>query len=102
MAEPDGMVIRVVCPCCNAVLAVEGGSGAVKEWRVPQDQRKSADLRDAAKVLDEEKAAVEARFQEIVRADKEKGPAMDRKFREFLEKGRGGTPDKPLRDIDLD
>lgn len=102
MKEPNDPIIRVVCPCCNASLAVEASTGAVREWEEAKDPRKAADLKDATKVLAEEKARVEARYREIVRADKEKGAAMDRKFKEFLEKDQGETTAKPLRDIDLD
>jgi hypothetical protein len=102
MKEQNDPIIRVVCPCCNASLAVEGATGAVKEWEEAKDPRKTADLKDATRVLAEAKARVETRYREIVQADKEKGAAMDRKFKEFLEKGQGEVPAKPLRDIDLD
>ncbi|GAB4232644.1 MAG: hypothetical protein OHK0028_08150 [Deltaproteobacteria bacterium] len=102
MSGPGDAILQVVCPCCNAILEVDRGTGAVKEWREPEDPRKITDLKDARKVLDEEKAAVEARFRAMVQADKEKGTAMERKFREFLEKGQGEASAKPLRDIDLD
>jgi len=39
---------------------------------------------------------------EIVKADKEKGASMDRKFKEFMEKSQGEPVTKPLRDVDLD
>jgi len=95
-------LIRVVCPCCNASLAVKAATGAVREWEEAKDPRKAADLKDATKVLAEDKARVEARYREIVQADREKGAAMELKFKEFLEKGKGEPPVKPLRDIDLD
>jgi uncharacterized Zn finger protein (UPF0148 family) len=102
MKERNDPILRVVCPCCDASLAVEASTGAVKEWEEAKDPRRTADLKDATKVLAEEKARVESRYREIVQADKEKGAAMDRKFKEFLEKGQGEAPVKPLRDIDLD
>jgi len=102
MKEQGDPTLRVVCPCCNASLAIDAATGAVGEWEEAKDPRKTADLKDATRVLAEEKARVEARYREIVQADKEKGAAMDRKFREFLEKGQGEVPVKPLRDIDLD
>ncbi|MDD5761331.1 MAG: hypothetical protein PHP88_02330 [bacterium] len=102
MTEPHGSILRVACPCCNAALSIGSRSGVVTEWEETKDPRKAADLKDATKVLAEEKARVEARYREIVQADKEKGAAMERKFKEFLEKGKGEPPAKPLRDIDLD
>lgn len=102
MNDSPATFLRVVCPCCNAALSVEAGTGAVTGWEAAKDPRKTADLKDAGKLLEEEKARVEARYREIVRADREKGAEMERKFREFLEKGEGGSPFRPLRDVDLD
>jgi len=102
MTEPQDSIFRVACPCCNAALSIDSRSGVVTEWEEQKDPRKAADLKDATKVLAEDKARVEARYREIVQADREKGAAMERKFKEFLEKGKGEPPVKPLRDIDLD
>ena len=94
--------LKVTCPCCGAALSVDSRSGAIGEWKPAQDPRKAADLKDAEKVLREEKERVEARYRDIVKTDKEKGAAMDRKFQEFLEKSQGEPPARPLRDVDLD
>lgn len=102
MEPKGGSHLQVACPCCGSTLLVDPQTGAVTEWKEAQDPRKSTDLKDAARLLAEEKARVEARFREIVQSDKERGAAMDRKFQEFLEKSQGGPPGKPLRDIDLD
>ncbi len=102
MADGAESTIKVTCPCCGAALSVDARSGAVGEWKPAQDPRKSADLKDAEKLLREEKDRVASRYREIVRTDKEKGAAMDRKFQEFLEKSQGEPAAKPLRDVDLD
>ncbi|MGA6994384.1 MAG: hypothetical protein WBX50_10860 [Candidatus Deferrimicrobiaceae bacterium] len=102
MTDSDDKIIQVICPCCGSTLAIDAGAGVVKEWKEAIDPRKGADLKDAEKLLQEEKARVEKRYQEIVRTDKEKGASMDRKFKEFIEKSRGDTPSRPLRDVDLD
>jgi hypothetical protein len=102
MTKPRDPILRVVCPCCNSSLSIDAGTGSVREWEEAKDPRKTTDLKDAARVLAEEKARVETRYREIVQADKEKGAAMDRKFKEFIEKGQGETPSRPVRDIDLD
>ena len=102
MAEIRDTTFNLICPCCGATLAVDAGSGAVGEWKPAQDPRKSADLKDAERLLREEKDRVAERYREIVRTDREKGAAMDRKFQEFLEKSQGDPAAKPLRDIDLD
>jgi len=102
MSEPGDPTLQVTCPCCKATLLVDPSEGTVKEWKEAKDPRKSADLKDAMKLLAEEKARVDARYQEIVKTDKEKGATMDRKFKEFLEKSQDEPPTKPLRDVDLD
>ncbi len=102
MSGADEHVIQVTCPCCNSTLLVDPRAGTVKEWKEAKDPRKTADLKDAMKLLADEKARVDARYQEIVKTDREKGAAMDRKFKEFLEKSQDEPPGKPLRDVDLD
>jgi hypothetical protein len=102
MKKSGETTIRVECPCCGSTLMIDAGEGTVREWKEAQDPRKTADLKDAGKLLREEKARVEARFQEIVKADKEKGASMEKKFKEFLEKSQGEPAIKPLRDVDLD
>jgi hypothetical protein len=102
MADDAKTTLKLTCPCCGAALSVDAGSGTVGEWKPAQDPRKGADLKDAAKLLREEKERVAARFDDIVRTDKGKGAAMDKKFQEFLEKSQGEPAPKPLRDVDLD
>ena len=102
MTDSTDKTIQVTCPCCSSTLFVDVQAGTIKEWKEAKDPRKSADLRDAHKLLADEKARVEARYQEIVKSDKEKGATMDKKFREFMEKSKGEPDEKPLRDVDLD
>ncbi|MGE5664418.1 MAG: hypothetical protein ACM31I_08835 [Deltaproteobacteria bacterium] len=102
MTENGEPTVKVTCPCCAATLTVDVRSGAVEEWKQAQDPRKGAALKDAEKLLREEKERVASRYEEIVRTEKGKGAAMDRKFQEFLEKSQGEPAARPLRDIDLD
>jgi len=102
MSESGDSTLQVTCPCCGSTLLVDAGAGMVKEWNEAKDPRKTANLRDAMKLLEEEKARVDARYQEIVKTDKEKGAVMDRRFKEFLEKSQDEPAQKPVRDIDLD
>ncbi len=102
MADGADSTLKLTCPCCGAALSVDVGAGTVGDWKPAQDPRKAADLKDAEKLLREEKERVAARYQDIVKTDKEKGAAMNRKFQEFLEKSQGEPPAKPLRDVDLD
>jgi hypothetical protein len=102
MSDPGAPTLQVTCPCCNATLQVDPVAGMVREWKEAKDPRKTADLKDATKLLAEEKARVDARYQEIVKTDREKGATMDRKFKEFLEKSQDEPVTRPLRDVDLD
>ena len=102
MSDGGESTLKVTCPCCGAALSVNARTGSVGEWKPAQDPRKGADLKDAEKVLLEEKERVASRYREIVRTEKEKGASMDRKFQEFLEKSQGDPIAKPLRDVDLD
>jgi len=102
MAESGETAVQVTCPCCGSTLFIDAGAGVVKEWKEAKDPRKSADLKDAEKLLADEKARVEARYQEIVKTDKEKVATMEKKFKEFMEKSQGEPAKRPLRDVDLD
>ncbi len=102
MTESGKETFQVTCPCCKSTLTIDPGAAVVTEWVEAKDPRRTADLKDAEKVLREEKARVDARYQEIVRTEKEKGATMDKKFKEFLEKSQDEPPAKPLRDVDLD
>ncbi len=102
MTDRGKTAIQVTCPCCRSRLTIDAEAAVVTECVEARDPRRTADLKDAEKVLREEKARVDARYQEIVRTDKEKGASMEKKFQEFLEKSQGETPSRPLRDVDLD
>jgi uncharacterized protein YoxC len=80
----------VVCPCCGAKLHVDPGLQAVK------------DLTEAVKGLKAEAAQRQARFEESVRAEKNKKSLLDKKFQEALKKAKDEPITKPTRDIDLD
>ncbi len=102
MKESGETTIQMTCPCCGSTLTIDAKAGIITDWKEAKDPRKSVDLKDAEKLLREEKARVEARYQEIVRTEKGKGASMDKKFKEFLEKSQEEPPTKPLRDVDLD
>ncbi|HEU5360530.1 MAG TPA: hypothetical protein VFU42_05160 [Candidatus Deferrimicrobiaceae bacterium] len=102
MTDTGEKVLQVTCPCCHSTLLIDSRAGTVKEWKEAKDPRKTADLKDAMRLLADEKARVDARYQEIVKTDREKGATMDKRFKEFLEKTQDEPPTKPLRDVDLD
>jgi len=102
MTESGKATFQVTCPCCKSALTIDPGAAVITECVEAKDPRRTADLKDAEKVLREEKARVDARYQEIVRTEKGKVATMDKKFKEFLEKSQDEPPVKPLRDVDLD
>ena len=95
-------VINIDCPCCGAAITVDAASGEVVESREAQDPRKSASLSDAQQLLQEESARIHDKYKRIVEADKTREAEMDKKFKEFFEKTKDESPQKPMRDIDLD
>lgn len=101
--EAEGKeVLNVECPCCGSTLVVDARSGAVAEVRAPVDPRKAAELKDAHQLLRDESQRIHERFRQIVEADKERGAAMDKKFKDFMDKAKDEPAPKPVRDIDLD
>jgi hypothetical protein len=95
-------LLSVTCPCCRATLSVDARSGLVVDSKEPADPRTEKDLKEAVKLLEEEKAKVHDKFRQIVEADKGRGARMDQLFKDFLGKAKDEPPTKPLRDVDLD
>ncbi|MGH9724496.1 MAG: hypothetical protein ACRD41_05465, partial [Candidatus Acidiferrales bacterium] len=62
----------------------------------------SVDLDDAARLLRDQAAAVEAKFRASVEAEKSKEDVLARKFAEGLKKAKDAPIEKPIRDFDLD
>ena len=95
-------LLDVTCPCCRAALSVDARSGLVVDAKEPADPRTEKELKDAVKLLEEEKEKVHDRFRQIVAADKGRGARMDQLFQSFMEKAKDEPAGKPLRDVDLD
>lgn len=95
-------VVKVDCPCCGTHLVIDAAQGVVLESRQPVNPRKEASLSDAQQVLKEESSRIQERYRQIVEADKGRGPTMEKKFKDFLEKAKDEPAPKPVRDIDLD
>lgn len=102
MAEKDPSTIQVTCPCCGATLTVDPSLPAVLDHKLPPKPQAVTQLKDAAKVLQEEAARREEKYQQILEAEKSKGKVLDKKFRELLKKAKEEPLQKPLKDIDLD
>ena len=94
--------IQVNCSCCGAMLTIDPSLPAVLSHRLPQKPQAVGQLKEATKVLKEEAARREEKYQMILEAEKSKGKVLDRKFQELLKKAKEEPLEKPLKDIDLD
>ncbi len=98
--EKDGL--KVECPCCGSSLVVDAARGVVVECREPVNPRKTAELKDARQLLEDESSRIHEKYRPIVDADKGRGAAMEQKFKDFLEQSKDEPAAKPVRDIDLE
>src|ERR1041384_2605946 len=91
------------CPCCNAVLKIDAGMGAVISHVAPLKPKMFADLEGAAQAMREQDTRKESLFRQSVEAEKHKSELLDKKFQDAFKKAKE-TPDTGpfVRDIDLD
>lgn len=102
MSNQETSTIQVICPCCGATLTVDPSLAAVLDHKLPAKPPPVAQLKDAAKALQEEASRRDERYRQILEAEKSKGKVLDRKFQELLKKAKEEPVTKPLKDIDLD
>ena len=102
MSEGPKLTIEVICPCCQARLAVDPGLGVVLHHEPPPKAETVTDLKAAVEELRGEAGRRETRFKESMEAEKEKGKLLERKFKELLKKAKDEPVARPTRDIDLD
>ena len=95
-------VIEVTCPCCEARLTVDPGSGAVLGSEKAAHARAGVDLKDAKRVLEQETARIHERYDQIVQTEKGRGAVLDKLFKFHIEKSKDEPAPRPIRDIDLD
>jgi hypothetical protein len=89
------------CPCCDATLVVDVNLRRIVRHEVP-DRGDRPELSDAERILAEEAARREARFQESFAAEQNRGDALSKRFEEALRQARTEPITKPTRDFDLD
>lgn len=92
----------VACPCCQAKLRVDPEFRAVLSFEPPPEERRVKDLTEAVKGLENEAIQRQAKFEESLKAQKQKKNLLDKKFQEALKKAKDEPITKPTRDIDLD
>src|SRR5579862_5839610 len=102
MAKKYSNTFEVSCPCCDAKLTIDRELGAVLAHTPAPKAGPSIDFDDTARLLREQREAVEAKFLASVEAERTKEDVLARKFAEGLKKAKDGPVEKPLRDFDLD
>jgi len=93
--------LEVTCPCCNTTLVIDLNLGRVISHHEPESANKP-ELNDAQRILAAEEARRESIFQQSVKAEKNRGDALARRFDEALRQAHTEPVTKPTRDFDLD
>jgi len=102
MAKNKKKSFEISCPCCHALLVIDGELGAVISHEAHKQQQ-ITDLGEAARELRERESRRDEQFQRSVQTERDRAKLLERKFEEAFRKVKdepAGPP--PLRDIDLD
>src|SRR5438105_100127 len=93
----------VQCPCCQAMLRVDGETRAVIAHKAPEKPRPIEDLAAEVAKLKGAASRRDEAFQKSFEAEKIHGKVLEKKFDELFKQAKE-NPDKtpPKRDIDLD
>jgi len=93
----------VTCPCCGAVLKIDGETRAVIAHTAAERPKMFADLDEAGKAMREQEGRRDSIFRQSVEAEKQRGDLLEKKFQEAIRRAKE-SPDtgRPIRDIDLD
>jgi hypothetical protein len=89
------------CPCCQAMLVIDTNLRRIVRHEEPV-RGDRPELNDAQRILAEEAARREARFQQSFDAEKTRGDALSKRFEEALKQASGEPITRPARDFDLD
>ncbi len=100
--ENKSSVVRITCPCCDALLTVDLALGAVLDHKPPSKPQVTVQLKDAVNFVREEASRRDEKYQKIVEAEKNKAKVLEAKFQELFKKAKEEPITKPLKDIDLD
>jgi len=93
----------LTCPCCGAVMKVDGSTKAVISRTAPVKPRMFNDMEEAARAMKEQDNRRESIFRQSVDAQKHATELLEKKFQEAVKKAKE-SPDtgRPIRDFDLD
>ena len=94
---------EVTCPCCSAVLKVDGETRAVIAHTAAVAPKMFNDMEEAARAMKEQDNRRDSIFRQSVEAQRNAADLLEKKFQEAVRKAKE-TPDtgKPIRDFDLD
>lgn len=92
---------ETVCPCCKSTLIIDTNLKRVVRHQEPERADKP-ELDNVQKILAEEAARREARFEQSVSQEKTRGDALSKRFEEALRQAKQEPVTKPTRDFDLD
>lgn len=98
----DPSTFTVTCPCCGALVAVDGESRVVVGHTPPPDTGEKTSFEQRMHALEEEKRVAEEKFQESVRSEKAKKEVLAKKFEDLFQKAKDAPAGPLKRDIDLD
>ena len=103
MAKPKTNVqFEVGCPCCGAVLKVDGETKAVIAHTPPATPKTFNDMEEAARAMREQDSRKESIFRQSVEQQKQHADLLEKKFQEAVKRAKE-APDAPrIRDFDLD
>jgi hypothetical protein len=101
MSKKDNS-FEVGCPCCSALIKIDGATHAVIAYTPPVRPKTFNDFEEAARAMKDQDNRRESLFRQSVEAEKNKGDLLEKKFQEAMKRAKE-TPDTPrVRDIDLD
>jgi hypothetical protein len=102
-AKPQPVSFEVTCPCCNAVLKVDGETRSVIAHTAAERPKMFADFDEAGKAMREQEGRRDSIFRQSVEAEKQRGDLLEKKFQEAIRRAKESPDTGPLiRDIDLD
>ena len=92
---------EATCPCCSATLVIDSNLRRIVRHEEPV-RGDRPELSEAARILAEQAARREALFQDSVAAERTRGDALSKRFKEALKQAHQEQVSKPMRDFDLD
>ena len=94
---------EVKCPCCQAMLKIDGDLRAVISHEEPVKPPSIGDLNEAVQKLKGEAGRRDEVFRKSFETEKNQGSVLNRKFDELLKQAKSDPEfGKKPRDFDLD